>query len=61
MGRLLACILVLLIAPPAGAGWNPLAKETAADQNVKCSETAEAMAAFRNREPSITFTIDPGS
>ncbi len=53
------CLLCLLL--PAGAalaGWNPLAKEQAADQPAASSEAAETIAAFKNKDAGINIFFD---
>lgn len=61
MNKVLAVTIALLTlaalsftAPgPARAGWNPQAKEKAADQKVSDTEVAEAIAALKNKNPRI--------
>lgn len=49
---------LLLTQPPAHAGWNPLAREKASDQPAENLKTAEAVAAFKNRDPGMQVFFD---
>lgn len=55
----LTIALIALIAlsftalAPANAGWNPSAKAKAKDQKVQDQKVAEAIAAFKNKDPGI--------
>ncbi len=50
--------LLLATAPVAQAGWNPLAKEKAEDQQAATNEAAETIAAFKNKDPGIKIFFD---
>lgn len=56
---ILATVLMLLLAQlPAQAGWNPLAREKASDQPAENLKTAETIANFKNRDPSMQVFFD---
>lgn len=46
-------IISLLQVLPAQAGWNPFATESAAKQNVKNPDVAEAISNFKNKDPKM--------
>lgn len=48
----------LLLALPAHSGWNPLAKEKDADQPGNDEKVREAIAAFKNKDPSMQAFFD---
>ena len=48
----------LLLALPAQSGWNPLAKEKDADQPGNDEKVREAIAAFKNKDPSMQAFFD---
>jgi len=48
----------LTLGGPAPAGWNPLAKEKAGDQKAASDDAREAIAAFRNKDPSMKVFFD---
>jgi lipid-binding SYLF domain-containing protein len=50
--------LLLSAAQLAQAGWNPLAKEKAADQAAASNAAAETIAAFKNKDPGIKVFFD---
>lgn len=51
-------IALLTLAPATQAGWNPLAKEKAEDQQAATSEAAATIAAFKNKDPGIKVFFD---
>lgn len=53
-------LIALSFATPAEtfAGWNPLAKEKAKDQKVADAKIAEAIAAFKNKDPQINIFFE---
>jgi len=55
---LLSLILGAVCIAPCFAGWNPLNTETATNQGVKNRKVAEAIAAFKNSDPSMKIFFD---
>jgi lipid-binding SYLF domain-containing protein len=53
-----AVLCSLAPASPAAAGWNPLAKEKAENQETDDRDVAEAIAAFKNRDPGMKVFFD---
>ena len=53
MTTLLIIALVMLSITPTHAGWHPDNSETAANQNIQDYEIAQAIADFRNSDPSM--------
>ncbi len=52
-------LLVCLLLPfSVSAGWNPLAKEKAEEQGKKNADVAEAVANFKNSDPSMQVFFD---
>jgi lipid-binding SYLF domain-containing protein len=55
----LVVVAALLLAPlPTHADWNPLAREKAGDQPADNQKTAEAIANFKNSDPSMQVFFD---
>lgn len=50
---LLALIVALLPAGPAGAGWNPFDQEKPENQAIDTPEVAAAIAKFKNSDPNL--------
>ena len=50
---LVVITLVVLSVTSSYAGWNPDKSETVADQNIQDHEVAQAIADFRNSDPSM--------
>lgn len=48
----------MLLALPVHSGWNPLAQEKDADQPGNDAKVREAIAAFKNRDPSMQVFFD---
>jgi lipid-binding SYLF domain-containing protein len=55
---LVAATSLFLAQLPAQAGWNPLAREKAGDQPAENLKTAEAIASFKNSDPSMQVFFD---
>ncbi len=53
MAALVVTTLVVLSITSAHAGWNPYKSETAANQNIQDHEVAQAIADFKNSDPSM--------
>lgn len=56
--RPLVLFTCLLLAVPAQSGWNPLAKEKSKDQPGDDAGVREAIAAFKNKDPSMQVFFD---
>ncbi len=53
MATFVVVTLVLLLIPLARAGWNPEKTEIAENQNIQDYEVAQAIADFKNSDPSM--------
>lgn len=49
---------LLALTPASQAGWNPLAKEKAENQQAASNAVAETIAAFKNKDPGIKVFFD---
>ena len=55
---LTAALSIILASPTLLAGWNPLAREKASEQPAENIKAAEAIANFKNRDPSMQVFFD---
>jgi len=53
-----AMAVLFSAAGPAAAGWNPLEKEKAENQGMADQDVAEAIAAFKNKDPGMQVFFD---